>query len=459
MKNFVLRHAPIWMQNAAISFYNWRQWRLRRAGVYKERVRFFSESANWDRQRWGSVQESMLHTFLRHAKNSSPWYSTHGSSSFLEDFPFLTKSDIIKNLKTIKTIPYKSGIASYTGGTTGASMKVLFTAQDMQTRFAMLDWFRSLYGWELGKRTAWFSGKSLVRERDIRQGIVWRDDWITKTRFFSTFHINETNFDAYWQGLIEFDPEFIVGFPSSLIDILQMAKTRGLSYPSRVKAFFPTAETVLPLHRDLAREILGCSTHDQYASSEGAPFILECPSGSLHAMPLSGVFEVVDDDMLPSRSGELVVTSFSTYGTPLIRYRVGDAITFADAGVTCGCGWTFPLVESIEGRSADFVWSPELGRINLGNISNCTKGVAGIISFQIVQNAPDKIDVRVHATSEFDETNHRNFVEALRLRTGSLMNISVEVCDDLGREKSGKFRIVKNSLTSDQMIWTPRRTV
>ncbi|MFC3216428.1 hypothetical protein [Novosphingobium panipatense] len=118
-------------------------------------------------------------------------------------------------------------------------MKVLFTAQDMQTRFAMLDWFRSLYGWELGKRTAWFSGKSLVRERDIRQGIVWRDDWITKTRFFSTFHINETNFDAYWQGLIEFDPEFIVGFPSSLIDILQMAKTRGLSYPSRVKAFSP----------------------------------------------------------------------------------------------------------------------------------------------------------------------------------------------------------------------------
>ncbi|MFC3216429.1 phenylacetate--CoA ligase family protein [Novosphingobium panipatense] len=158
---------------------------------------------------------------------------------------------------------------------------------------------------------------------------------------------------------------------------------------------------------------------------------------------------MVDDDMLPSRSGELVVTSFSTYGTPLIRYRVGDAITFADAGVTCGCGWTFPLVESIEGRSADFVWSPELGRINLGNISNCTKGVAGIISFQIVQNAPDKIDVRVHATSEFDETNHRNFVEALRLRTGSLMNISVEVCDDLGREKAvsfGSLRIVSQAI-------------
>lgn len=452
MKELILAHAPVWLQNAAISVYNWRQWRMRRSGVYRERRDFFAQSATWDEPRWMERQQEMLADFLSHSTAKSPWYRKYSGKTALADFPPLLKSELIAKFDEIRTLPEGTGLVSYTGGTTGASMKVVYTVEDMQTRFAMLDWFRALYGWDLGKRTAWFSGKSLVREKDLKRGIVWRDDWLTRTRFFSTFHINERNFEAYWQGLIDFDPEFIVGFPSSLMDILSIAKARGLKYPSRVKAFFPTAETVLPLHRALAGEMLGCTTHDQYASSEGAPFIVECPSGELHIMPLSGVVEVVDGNLSPAHSGEMLVTSFTTHGTPLIRYRVGDDIILRENGGRCSCGWSFPLVESIEGRSADFVWSPQLGRINLGNLSNSTKGVAGIIAFQVTQEQPDAIHVRVHATEEFGEASRSQFIAALRVRTGDGMEISLEAGGDLPREKSGKFRIVKNSLTAEQMI-------
>ena len=61
---------------------------------------------------------------------------------------------------------------------------------------------------------------------------------------------------------------------------------------------------------------MGCEIKDQYASSEGAPFIFECPHGKMHIDITSGVFEVLDESGNDADMGELVVTSFSTRGTP-----------------------------------------------------------------------------------------------------------------------------------------------
>ena len=39
--------------------------------------------------------------------------------------------------------------------------------------------------------------------------------------------------------------------------------------------------------------------YNQYASSEGAPFIIECKEGNLHLELQSGVFEVLDENDKP----------------------------------------------------------------------------------------------------------------------------------------------------------------
>src|SRR3546814_13921204 len=65
-----------------------------------------------------------------------------------------------------------------------ASMKVIYHPEDMQERFALKDYFRSRYGYKLGRKVAWFSGKSLLRPTDLASGRVWRDDHINKIRFF-----------------------------------------------------------------------------------------------------------------------------------------------------------------------------------------------------------------------------------------------------------------------------------
>src|SRR5690554_5748885 len=449
MKKFILKHTPVLIQNLAISLYNTFLYRKRHGGRYQYYREYFADFDDASRERIEAEQEKRLEETLQHAVAKSSYYGRLKARK-LEEFPVLEKLTLLNQLHEISTIPEREAEVSLTGGTTGSSMKVLYTREDIQERNAMLDHFRAKFGYKLGKRTAWFSGKDLARPRDLAKGICYRDDWINHIRYFSTFHITDRYFDAYWRSLTDFAPEYLVGFPSSVYDICVMAKERGLSYKGVVRAFFPTAETVLPQHRAVIGEVLGCPLIDQYASSEGAPFILECEKGRLHIHPLTGIFEVVDENLQPAQEGEILVTSFSTRGTPLIRYRIGDRIKLAPANERCACGSHFPLVEFIDGRSSDFIWSPENGKVNLGNISNCTKDAPGIICFQVVQEQENAVDVKLVKGREFTERDEASFIQALEARLGKAMTIQVEYVDEIPREKSGKFRIVKNLLNQNR---------
>lgn len=438
---------PYWLQDSAIGWYNTRLYRQRHGGCYGEKREYFARWEGAKSNELSAESGRRLEEFLSYVRNHSSWYSQVPSGGLLE-FPLLEKISLLQHLPSIRTVSERDGVISLTGGTTGASMKVVYKQGDMQERFALLDHFRESHGYRLGEKVAWFSGKALATQHDVEKGRCYRDDRRNNIRFFSTFLINRRNFDSYWNALQAFQPRFIVGFPSSVFDIAMVARERGLIADWKVEVMFPTAETVLPIHREVIGEVFGCRLVDQYASSEGAPFILECAKGRLHIHPLTGVFEVLDGNGNPAREGEMVVTSFTTRGTPLVRYRVGDRLRLAASDDSCDCGWNFPLVDWIDGRTSDFIYSPETGRINQGNLSNCTKDVDGIFSFQVLQDVEDEITVRVVGDGRFDANQKDIFLTALRKRTGQGMRIRLEQVDEIPREPSGKFRFVKNSIAS-----------
>ena len=436
---------PYTTQNFLITTLNTKLYHTRHGGKYKKLRRYYSEVDKMDSYRLEEEIQAKKNSFFDFIKAHSKWYRNYDSSD-LSLLPILEKADIINNLEKIKTVSEKEGVISLTGGTTGASMKVVYTKEDMQERFAILDHFRAKHGYKLGKKTAWFSGKNLVSQKDIDKGICSHYDFINKIRFYSTFHINKKNFNVYWRSLNKFKPEFIVGFPSSVYEICEIADNLGLKLNHRVKVFFPTAETVLPQHREVIGRVLGCKLVNQYASSEGAPFILECESGNLHIHPLTGVFEVIDENLQPAKEGQLLVTSFTTRGTPLVRYRIGDSIKLSPKNKTCTCGSIFPLVDEIQGRTTDYLVSPTHGKVNLGNLSNSTKDVSGIIKFQAIQDSIDKIKVQVIANESFNIAEQEKFKDALQERFGPETNININIVEDIPNEKSGKFRIIKNNL-------------
>lgn len=446
----IFQIAPTPLQNSAISLFNTYQYKLRHGGNYKILREYYAWAESLNEADLIKEIESKRDEFFAYVKAKSNWYQDYHFNN-LDSLAILEKSDIINNLDKIKTLNEKEGIVSLTGGTTGASMKVIYTRTDLQERFAILDHFRAKHGYTIGMKVAWFSGKNLITEKNIKKGICSHYDFINKIRFYSTFHINKQNFYVYWESLNKFKPEFIVGFPSSVYEICEIADNLGLKLDHKVKVFFPTAETVLPQHREVIGRVLGCKLVDQYASSEGAPFILECESGNLHIHPLTGIFEVVDENLQPAKDGQLLVTSFTTKGTPLVRYRIGDSIKLSSEDKICDCGSIFPLVDEIQGRTTDYLLSPTHGKVNLGNLSNSTKDVKGIIKFQATQNSIDKIKVQVIANEHFSSTEQKKFKDALQERFGPEVNINIDKVEDIPSEKSGKFRIIKNNLNMDKI--------
>lgn len=443
LKESLIRISPHFIQNLAVTLFNVYQYKVRHGGSYSEFREYYQKADFFLEEELEHEIKIKKNEFFSYIINNSEWYKDAKLHDF-KQVKVLKKEDVINNLNKIKTIVESEGIVSLTGGTTGASMKVIYTKKDMQERFAILDHFRAQHGYELGKKTAWFSGKNLITQKDIEKGICSHYDFVNKIRFYSTFLINEKNFDVYWKSLNEFQPEFLVGFPSSVFEICQIAKSKGLKYTGKAKVFFPTAETVLAEHRHVISEVLGCKLVDQYASSEGAPFILECSAGRLHIHPLTGVFEVVDECLETARSGQMLVTSFTTHGTPLVRYQIGDSITLSDSSKKCQCGSIFPLVENIEGRTNDYILSPTHGKVNLGNISNSTKDTKGIICFQLIQNKIDHIEVQLVVNKDFDHIQEVNFIAALRERIGDEIKLNIKYVESIEKEKSGKFRIVKS---------------
>lgn len=455
MKEKLYKIAPNFVQNLLVFLYNKKAYQIRYGGEYNKFREEKKQNRSWSLDELKKYQQERYAKLIAFAIEHSPYYKeTLGKIPNVTDIhnirqlPIVNKETLRINIQDIIAKTDEKLIKSKTGGTTGKSLEVQNFHRNNQERFAFLDDFRSRFGYELGKKTAWFSGKSLLTQRDIKKNRFWKTDFIHNVRYYSTFHIKEDYLKYYVEDMIKFQPEYLVGFPSTMFEIAKYGLRNNFDFPSNtIKAIFPTAETITEESRKTIETFFKTKLYNQYASSEGAPFIFECINGKLHLELQSGVFEVLDENDQPTNSGRLVVTSFTNEGTPLIRYDIGDSITLEDETKTCTCGNNNPLVKEILGRIDDYIYSPEIGKINLGNVSNTLKDTIGIIQFQAIQDELHKIKLKlIIDDAQYTSSIEQKFIQNWRERIGDKMELELEYVAEIPVEASGKFRIVKNNI-------------
>lgn len=455
MKENLYKILPNFVQNLFVTGYNIQQNTKRYGGKYKEFRQHFKRNRTLSLDELLEIQNKRFLEMYDYVIEKSPFYQEFykgidkpKSVYEIDRLPIISKEILRKNIERVHTINSAEGIHSKTGGTTGKSLEVLFTPDNMQERFAMLDDFRGRFGYELGKKTAWFSGKNLLTERDLKKNRFWKTDFFYHVRYYSTFHIKEDYLRYYVENLIRFQPEYLSGFPSSIYEVAKYGIKNGYDFPNNtLKAIFTTAETLTIEMREITEEFFKAKIFNQYASSEGAPFIFECEKGNLHLELQSGVFEVLDENSKTCQSGRLVFTSFTTYGTPLIRYDIGDNISLDEKNNTCTCGNKNPIIKELTGRLDDYVYSPKNGKINIVNIANAIKDVNGIIKYQILQNDLNSLIFKIIIDKKkYGKKEEELFIKNWRDRIGDKMELVINYVDEIETEKSGKFRIVKNNI-------------
>ena len=453
IKEKIYSMSPIWLQNFLISSYGRRLARDRYRGIYSQEIERLKKRdiSNSIVQR--DIQNRMFLDFLKYAVTYSPFYSEFYKDVDLNQIksvddisllPILDKEILRQNMKKVystEDVPYSYAM---TGGTTGKSLVVKTTIEDWQKRMAYLDWFKSMYGFTMTKdRHARFNGKNII-PLGQKSKIFWRDNSSIYQRIYSSFFTSEENMKFYVENLNEYKPMEMDGFVSTMYDIAKYMKDNGLKPSFTPVAIFPTSETVMQFHRDMLEEVFKCKVRDQYASSEGAPFIIEFPDGYMHECLDTGVFEHLKTE----HGTKLIVTSFTTHGTPLIRYDIGDNIIECTDVDTPDATIGFPAIKAIDGRIADSLYSEERGHISNANMSNVIKHLPNsIINIQFVQDRIDHITIRAVVDKRcYDKSGEKHIFEEMAIRFGNKMTYDIEYVDEIERTKGGKFRMIINKI-------------
>lgn len=445
--------SPIWLQNQFISLYGWHLAKQRYRGVYSQELERLKNRGNIDLNTQKEIQNRLFLEFLAYVMKYSPFYqkfykdvelSKIRSVDDIQLLPILDKETLRQNMKEVYTTEKTPYAFSMTGGTTGKSLVVKMTLEDYQKRMAYLDWFKSMYGFTMTKdRHARFNGKDIV-PRGQKSKIFWRDNKSINQRIYSSFFVTEDNVKYYVDNLNEYKPLEIDGFCSTIFDIAKFMKEQNLKPEFQPIAIFTSSETILQCHRDMIYDVFGCKVRDQYASSEGAPFIIEFPDGYMHECIDTGVFEHIRTHL----GTKLIVTSFTSHGTPLIRYDIGDNIIECDECDRPDGNIGFPAIKAIDGRTADALYSEERGHISNANMSNVIKHLPNsIINIQFVQDEIDHIIIRaVVDKNRYDRSGEKHIFEEMAIRFGDKMRYNIEYVDRIERTSGGKYRMIINKI-------------
>lgn len=441
--------SPILFQNIMVSIKgvqnNWHRY----GKTYWEYREFYREFDSWSIEKKIEYQNTKLAEFVIHAAHESPFYKEQYndidlsrilSADNLSLLPIVDKEQLRKNMDKVFTIPKKDSIEGHTGGTTGKSLVVRFSYDDMMRIMALLDHFKARVGFEHREmRRATFNGKHIIPPNQKRK-VFWRYNIACKQMIYSSFHLADDNYQAYVDSLNSFKPQAIDGFFTSMCDVAGYIERYSIPLKFKPIAIFPTSETLTDTGRALLERVFKCPVYNQYASSEGAPFITECSKHKLHIEQSSGIFEHFAD------TDEVLVTSFHTHGTPLIRYRIGDSVSFSDE--KCTCGNESLMVKDIQGRSRDFLYTAEGVKINGGNVANLFKNMPNaLIRAQAIQNEMNSITILL----EVDKDSYKGKYDQLLLKEfehkfGLNTNIAIQHVDEIPREKSGKYRLIVNNV-------------
>ncbi|MDN7241622.1 hypothetical protein QWY14_07445 [Planococcus sp. N028] len=449
LKMKIYEKSPIFIQHMLATLEGRRRSNKRFGNVYWSFLSELEQRDYTNEQEEIRYQEREMQQLIQHAVKNSSFYKEFYKGididsirtvADLKKLPLLSKEIVRENIESMYTINKKTAIVSHTSGTSGKALRFYYTPDDIQKRMAHLDFFKKQHGViNMKMKRASFSDSRFI-PKNQRTKIFWRDNYAIKQRLYSAAHCQVQNAEIIAKNLNDYKPLSMDGLPSAIYEIAKWINDHNYPLSFQPIAIFTTAETLYPHYRKEIEKAFGCKIRDQYASSEGAPFIAECKEGSYHYNLTSGVVEIADD-------GEIFVTCFNTYGTPLIRYGVGDRVKVSNQQKKCTCGSVHPVIESIEGRTNDYLQSKTKGKFTASHLSFVNEEFAGAIrKMQFRQKSLDTIHILVEATEKYTKELTGIIHEEMEYMLGEDIDIQISIVDQIPQGPNSKFRLIINEI-------------
>jgi FkbM family methyltransferase len=404
-------------------------------------------ASDLDRNQHRSLQE--LHRIqwkrtkllLEHAYENVPFYRRRFDEIGLvpddirsmDDFrkiPVLKKTDIQQNLEQIKASNYPAGqiIRDATGGSTGYPLTFFRNAQAELWTSEIAKRFRRWIGYGTADKLAliWGAVQDLPSSHPANQ------------RWLNSFNCSPEQIEAFVRELVEWKPDAIRGYASSLHLVASYIRQKNLRAP-RPKAVETGAEKLWDHQRSLIEEVFQCPAFEMYGGREVPSVGCECElHKGLHVFSDVRLVEVIKAGLpvAPGEDGSLVITDLVNYGMPFIRYEIGDVGVASDQ--MCSCGRGFPLLKEVKGRLINTFPTPDGRYVYGGFFNHLFFNVPGVRAFQVRQKSLHSVDVAVEPDTAFDSSLIEKIVAQMRTHLGPEVHVQWKLVDEIPPAPSGK---------------------
>lgn len=404
-------------------------------------------------ERWSTAdiaefQRRALEHIVNHAWRTVPYYSNYPriewhSCEDIRNYPVLSREVVRSNPQRFvsRNVTPSNCIRVGTTGTTGASLRVTYTEE-----VARRNWAFHMRRWSWAgikprtPRVTLFGSRVVPAHR--RHPPFWTHNVFEQQTLASIFHLSESNAPHYIDFLQNNAGKVLEGFPSVLAILADFVLKAGARIPMRV--VFTDGEPLYPLLRESIERAFAARVFDLYGNTELCGLIHECEDGRMHAAPDYAFLEILDEadrPVEPGVEGFLVWTGFINEGMPLIRYRIGDRGCW-DAGPTCSCGRSFPVVVPTITRESDILRCPD-GRIfSPRALNQALKGARTLRFCQILHEQPGQVLVRGVATDPSAYEDVMTIRKNLQAILGKDMSVSATLADSPIVRPGGKIPLI-----------------
>lgn len=459
MRIQLYRQLPAPVRRTLLKAYSRLPIRWRFGASYWRTRRLITSAESWNIEAIRTWQLDRLRQLVDQTWHDVPGYRRLWSAAgfkpgdlrTLDDFrklPSITKADLSSNLPEFTSTKLSAWKRIYrtTAGSTGIpfGFHLPTDAIDQEWAFMHSAWERA--GWKLGDRSAVLRGAWVGSRENF-----WSEDPHLGHLLLSTYELTPETWPAYRNRIASFGAAHLQAYPSAAHRLSDIVLANPGVDPPNFRTIFLGSENLYDFQRaSLARAFPGSRLFSWYGHAEQAVFAPECERASaFHLNPLYGFTEILDGsgtEVEDGSSGEIVATSFWNNATPFIRYRTMDFATTGPSSCAA-CGRPHRLLHRIDGRLQEMIVSASGRWISMTAINMHSNVFDDVRQFQFHQDQPGVVTFRYVAKPGFSPAAERRIREALELKLGQDMRLSLVPVENIPLTKGGKVRFLDQELT------------
>lgn len=412
-------------------------------------------------EKLNELQSAQVRRVVRHAWEQVPYYhdtlerlglrpEDFRSSADLALLPVLEREELLDAPERFTARNYRNRVPLrvQSSGTSGRARYVDYShsalfrslAHGMRRRLVM----RSLLGGATGYRELVLAREDglSAQIRSFYENNMWTPKSLELTRLLLSPEIGAMA--ELVQRINEFKPDVIRGYGSVIGVLFRRAREQGLRLHAPGAVTYG-GDSLPEAERQLIEQEYGVPVFSGYQAAEALQIAFMCEERrGFHINVDDVTVRVLRDDgsdALPGESGHLILSNLTNFAMVILNYRIGDIVRVGTG--KCRCGRNLPSIENIDGRSDDFVSTPDGGLFHSLSLLPLVQKAEGVVQVQLVQTHSDRIVIRAIARGGTNrEATAEQMIIELRSRLGRTMRMQVEWMDAIPRSENGKVKAV-----------------